>query len=385
MKILFCHDGPLYKNELNEYYSVGFNDTLFNRYSLLSNDITVAMRVYFNKNDNIQSSQLLSKKYKVIECFNICSLNGFIFDRKKCKKLIDEQMYKADFAIIRLPSFIGNIAISCAQKYKKPFIVELVGCPWDSLWNHGIIGKILAPYLFFTTKREIKESKYVVYVTNNFLQKRYPNDKFNIGCSDVDLSRNTEFGLNTRQLNKNQKLIIGTLGIIDVPYKGQEYVIKAISQLKKEGYNLEYQIAGPGNKSRLQKIAKRYGVIDDVIFLGSIPHDDIYKWLGKLTFYIQPSMTEGMPRALLEAMSVGCVCIGSDAGGIPELLDRKMVFKKGRYQEIAKIINLIDIREYNSQRKKNLEKIKEFNYSFLQSKREKFYKKFIANEFNGRK
>ena len=36
--------------------------------------------------------------------------------------------------------------------------------------------------------------------------------------------------------------------------------------------------------------------------------------------YLQPSLWDGMPNALLEAMAAGCGCIGSDAGGIPEII-----------------------------------------------------------------
>ena len=35
--------------------------------------------------------------------------------------------------------------------------------------------------------------------------------------------------------------------------------------------------------------------------------------------FLQPSLWDGMPNALLEAMAAGCVCIASDAGGIPEI------------------------------------------------------------------
>jgi glycosyltransferase involved in cell wall biosynthesis len=47
---------------------------------------------------------------------------------------------------------------------------------------------------------------------------------------------------------------------------------------------------------------------------------DVNRHLNLCDVYLQPSLWDGMPNALLEAMSAGCACIGSDAGGIPEIL-----------------------------------------------------------------
>ena len=47
---------------------------------------------------------------------------------------------------------------------------------------------------------------------------------------------------------------------------------------------------------------------------------DVNQHLQLCDVYLQPSLWDGMPNALLEAMAAGCGCIGSDAGGIPEII-----------------------------------------------------------------
>ncbi len=58
-----------------------------------------------------------------------------------------------------------------------------------------------------------------------------------------------------------------------------------------------------------------------IIITGHLPNSqDVAEYLRLCDVYLQPSLWEGMPNALLEAMACGCCCIGSDAGGIPEVI-----------------------------------------------------------------
>lgn len=59
-----------------------------------------------------------------------------------------------------------------------------------------------------------------------------------------------------------------------------------------------------------------------VIVTGHMPESEsIVQHLNLCDIYLQPSLWEGMPNALLEAMACECCCIASDAGGIPEIID----------------------------------------------------------------
>jgi len=58
-----------------------------------------------------------------------------------------------------------------------------------------------------------------------------------------------------------------------------------------------------------------------IIMTGQLPTPaEVNRHLGLCDVYLQPSLWDGMPNALLEAMSAGCGCIASDAGGIPEII-----------------------------------------------------------------
>jgi len=160
--------------------------------------------------------------------------------KQNSKNIIYNEVKKADYIVARLPSFIGNLAINAAIKMKKPYLIEVVACQWDALWNYNLKGKIIAPYMYFKTKKLVKDAKYVVYVTNEFLQKRYPTEGKYVNCSDVVLKEFDDNVLMNR-LNKintmknNNKIVLGTIAAVDVRYKGQQYVIRALGKLKKQG------------------------------------------------------------------------------------------------------------------------------------------------------
>ena len=211
-----------------------------------------------------------------------------------------------------------------------------------------------------------------IYVTKYFLQERYPSLGRSIACSDVRLKSKNQ--IKKKEILDKKEIIIGTAGAIGVKYKGQQHIIQALGVLKKEGYtNLKYQMAGDGDKTYLENMILKNNVKDCVEFVGNIPHESMFEWFNKLDIYAQPSETEGLPRSVIEAMSCGIPCIGTKVGGIPELLDEKVMFKKGSVEEIKKIlVELMDNNLREEQGQKNFEKSKEYNLETLEDKRIKF-------------
>lgn len=298
--------------------------------------------------------------------------------KSSIKKQIREELLKCDLLIARVNSFVAFKIADIAKKIKKPYYAEVVACAWDSLWNHSIKGKFVAPYMFLKMKHVVKNADYVLYVTNNFLQSRYPANGKSIGVSDVKIAEIDDEVIAKRLeriKNTNKKNItLMTSAAVNVKYKGQEYVIKAIKDLKEEGINVTYKLAGGGSNERLLNIAKKYGVGNNVVFLGSLSHDEVFKNLDETDIYVQPSLQEGLPRALVEAMCRGCICIGARTGGIPELLQDRFVLRRKNVKDIVSAIkNICEKEDWETIIKENFEKAREYEETKLDKKRNEFY------------
>jgi glycosyltransferase involved in cell wall biosynthesis len=389
MRAMFCCDGPLCRDQYGSYYGVALNERMFSRYYQITDSLTVAIRTEQIKSDGIINglSKINLNNFQVVPCPNLSSLKGMLLNRFKLENILYDQIKNVDFLIIRLPSLIGSLSIDIARKMNKPYLIELVGCPWDALWNHSWKGKLVAPFMWYSTKKAVKNAPYVLYVTNEFLQHRYSSTGKTIGCSDVALPTLVESVLEARlhkikQMTKNKPIVIGTTAAVDVRYKGQDYVIQAIAELNKQGYNYEYRLVGGGDKARLQSIAEKYRVADKVIFEGSIPHERVFDYLDDIDIYVQPSKTEGLPRALIEAMSRGCPCIGSNAGGIPELLDNAYIFRSGNVKELVTILANFDVEKMVKQAKRNFEFSKGYAKEVIETRRNEFFKQFAESVEN---
>lgn len=373
MKIVFLHSHKFRKIK-NEYYSLGgLSDKVLGRYAQYADEVTIIARIIEQEefDDNNIYSKIINEKVEIKDYRNL--------SRRELK----EEINSADRVIARLPCMISIKGIKLAKKLDKKYLVEVVGCAWDAYWNHSLRGKVVALWMFMKMKSAIKKAPRVLYVSNEFLQNKYPTNGIQIACSDVVLPNLEEKILNRRNakienMKKNNKIIIGTIGAVDVKYKGQAYVIKAVKNLKNKGYNIEYQVVGSGNNKNLQKIAKKYNVYKDVKFIGSLPHEKIFDWIDNIDIYIQPSKVEGLPRALIEAMSRACPCIGSTAGGIPELLKPEYIFKKGDSKELAKIVENLSKDNMLEQASFNFEQAQKYNGKVINNRRNKFYEEFIS-------
>lgn len=378
-KVLFIHDGPRWKDSDGTQYGTVADADMYKRYQYLGDKVEFVMRVFKVEDPSkLLNVNAIGLHINPIVPFNRPALLKNYF---RSKQAIQKQVASADIIVVRLPSTIGSVALSYAKKINKPYIVEVVACPWDALTNHSRLGQLYAPFSKNKLKRLVADAPFVVYVTKYFLQKRYPNKFQSTNISNVVLknlpskNRKLEYYSN---FETNKKIIITTLGVVNLTYKGQQYVLKAMPSLLADGYDVFYNIVGGGDNSYLKNLVIRLGLQEKVLFAGKLPHDEVFKVLEETDLYIQPSETEGLPRALIEAMSRGCVCIGSDAGGIPELLDESAIFKSKNVESLISTIRSLLVKEMLIKHcEKNFEYAKSFAFEVLEKKRNAFYDKFL--------
>lgn len=386
MRVLFCHDGPLRKDENNQYYGTAHNDSTFSRYYSIADELAVAIRV--QEISSGEASNKLSKitvsPFEVICCPNISSIKGQLKNKKITIEIIANEIQKSDYIVVRLPSFVGNIAVDLAKKFDKPYLVEVVACPWDGFWNHSLTGKFIAPFMYYATKKRVREASYSVYVTNEFLQNRYTTNGKHTNCSNVALTEFDDEILNRRlikieSMQDTDKIVIGTTAAVNVKYKGQQYIIQALGKLKKQGItNYEYQLVGGGNQAYLKSIAEKYDVTEQVKFLGAMPHIEVFKWLETIDIYTQPSRQEGLPRALIEAMSRAVPAFGARTAGIPELLEPEFIFSnsKNNIDGVYRILKYINKEVMFKQAKRNYEESKKYDKEIIEKRRKVFFMEF---------
>lgn len=166
-------------------------------------------------------------------------------------------------------------------------------------------------------------SKKVVSVSDNLytvLLKHYSSmkRKTTIISNGIDASMFTNYNDELLFKNNNNiddnKILIGSLGNIR-PAKNYDLAIETISELKRQGLNLTYLIAGDCNNSLAKKLQEKVKLLrleEDIIFLGFI--DNVVEFLKSLDIFLMTSSTEGHPLALTQAMLAACPIVSTPSG-----------------------------------------------------------------------
>ncbi|UOQ95061.1 glycosyltransferase [Halobacillus shinanisalinarum] len=394
MKLLFAHDFPMIRDTIGNVYSKGaFPYAVWERYLKHFDKMTILGRERERINYNDTSKEIINSlsvssgpDTNFIGLPNLSSIKGKVINKRNAKLIIDRELKKSDALIARLPSEIGKLAITVAIDHGIPYLIELVGCPYDAYRFYGDFkGNVYAPISMYQTKKIVKNSQYTIYVTKEYLQERYPTKGDQVNISNVNINDiNNEDILNTR-INSiktigDRKLKIGMIGSLNSKYKGFDKAIEYISKLANFN-DYEIHILGAGDENNFKEIIRETGMTSKVFFDGTRSSgEEVFKWLDGIDLFIHPSLTEGLPRALIEALSRGCLAIGSTRGGIPELLEEKYLFNPLDEKSFNRSIKnaLHSVKSMEEQIYINLNKVKEYTIPQLSQKRDNFIRKFIS-------
>lgn len=173
-------------------------------------------------------------------------------------------------------------------------------------------------------KQKLGAAKFLVTISNfnvDYLINLLGNwvkDKVFVIHSGVNLS---EFSpKKDRQLNTTKKFVLLQIGSLHWK-KGQTFFLKAIKILDSEVGNLQVQIIGDGpERKNLEKLIIELGLTNTVHLLGAKNQVEVKQFLSNADCYIQTSISEGIPVALMEALACELPVISTNITGIPELV-----------------------------------------------------------------
>ncbi|WP_163655530.1 glycosyltransferase [Listeria sp. PSOL-1] len=381
MKWLFAHDNRFFHNENGEVFAeVAFQYESFKRYLEHADELTILARLEKVSPDMPTDKWNISSGPKVnfvgvADPYGVRCFTPF----PKSYQEIKREVAKTDAVIARLPSEIGYMAVDAAKALGKPYAIEVVGDAYEAMNTYGNLkGTLYAPIAKHKMKKRVQDAPHVLYITDQALQKIYPTRGKAISCSNVELPLR-ESTCEKQRINKIENpsgpIKIGMNGSLSSAYKGFDVAMKALAIAKPELPPFQLMIVGKGPSAEWQALASQLGIEKEVCFVGSMPNKEIYQWLDSIDLFLMPSRTEGQGRALIEALSCGCPALGSNVGGIPELLEEKQLHEPDDSTTLAKkIIEVVTEPSVQlSYAKKAFLTAEKFESLNLQSKRRQFF------------
>ncbi len=302
--------------------------------------------------------------------------NDFISLYKAMKK------FAADYDVVLMRNGInGCMAGIFARILKKQTIAYCGADPKTFQYaKKGFIRKYIIAHVWeMLEKQKMAKSDYAQYCTQ-YLFNKYPTIHRFLICSNVDVViDNSNYQERIRKLEKpKKKIIVGMIGRID-ENKGVRTIIRSLLLLDD---NYTFELIGEGSTEDFEEEIDKLGVKGKIKFLGYCPDRGALKeWLKRIDIYIQPSISEGLPRATIEAMSFACPCVATNVAGLPDLLDEKYLIEPRDHVALAKKIYWLtrNVEAAKEAACKNFEKSKEFRRELRDKKMSAFFDEIKMN------
>lgn len=212
--------------------------------------------------------------------------------------------------------------ILAANKNNTPVISTVVSVPQNST------GRI---FNFFYDK-VISHSQNIV-VNTSIISKtfitNYPSleNKFTTINNCIDMKEfadlDSNFGKTFKsKYNCGDSTIIGFTGRVE-ELKGIYVLLKAFSMVLQTNKNIKLVVVGSGEIEEAKQFSQSIGIAKNVVFTGFFD-GNIYDVINSFDIFVFPSLWEGLPYAILEAMALKKIIVSTNVGGIPEVIESEV-------------------------------------------------------------
>ena len=226
---------------------------------------------------------------------------------------------KIDTIVCQGPLTEGFIGTILKVLWRKELIVEIHGD-----WREGpfinkqrLFAPLLrrvTPYIASISFRSADKIRSVAEYFLSELRSKYPNKKYFVFPTYSDLN------IFLNEKNIEFKKYILTVAVLS-PIKNIEILIEAFVQIHIKFPEFRLMIVGSGpSLESLKHKAKSAKLDRSVIFAGKMSQQEVKDVMKDCYVFVLPSLSEGLPRVLLEAMALSKPVIASRVGGIPEIV-----------------------------------------------------------------
>lgn len=390
MKLLVVQEQHFTRMPNGEVWvDVQSNSKFWERYLSAFEEVVVCARFEHSpKYDTAKKMRSDHKNVSFIELPNFRGVASLLKNLYTTSKIMLNAMKQCDRIIFRAPSPISMVAYPLAVISGKPFAAEIMNNPYTQFSPesmHNFYQPLLRWLIVKQTKSLCKKANGVSYVTDNVLQKMYPSRArlygetkrfFEASYSTINMEAE-KYSFDEWPMEKPQKIVLVHTGTMQDYRKGQNIFIKAISILRQKGYDVEGILVGDGIKrSELEALGRTLEISDKLDFVGwKAGFEAVRSELKRAQFAVFPTLGEGLPRSVIEAMAQGLLCFGSDVDGMCELLDEKCLVPEFTAESFVSKIEcfLLNWNLVCEEREKQFNRALDYKDNILSVKRRDFY------------
>ncbi|MFA6098550.1 MAG: glycosyltransferase family 4 protein [Patescibacteria group bacterium] len=294
--------------------------------------IVLCLTKDISKTEIIDAVEIIRKKPDFIISNTPIKLN-FIFD---IFKIINK--YKIELVHAHTPvPYAADMAALAANLKKIPFILTYHS---NTLFKGKSLTDIIAAFYLPIQYLTLKSAKQIVFVYRNIGPKfnKWKNKNLAIPPGvDTEQFRFSEYPKSQQNI-----LFISPLSKA-YPSKGVKVLFHALDLLKPQLSSFKVHIAGSGDMEDYYKqYAKSLDLASNVEFLGKRQYSDMPAQYQRSNILVVPSLkAEGSPTVIIEAMASGRPVIGTNIGGIPEMIKDNitgLIIKPNDPQNLAQAI-----------------------------------------------
>jgi glycosyltransferase involved in cell wall biosynthesis len=276
-----------------------------------------------SKNATAQNFEMLSPHFFTLPLPVLRDRNCFLTARS-CVKILSRNSEIFDLIHVH---FLENGFAGAALKhlYDKPFVLTAHGgdvydLPFRNDWYNNLARYILTEANQVITVSQFNAEKLLSLGTSSNKLHVIPNGyDANLFKPLPMRSMRKKLGL---PLRKRILLSVGNL----VGIKGHTYLIDAMKIVVNKRSDTLLLIIGSGTmKQKLQKKIDSEGLNGKIFLVGGKSHSEIPAWMSASDIVVLPSLGEGFPNVIPEALACGKPVIGTSVGGVPEALSTKEV------------------------------------------------------------
>lgn len=254
------------------------------------------------------------------------------------QKLVEEVYQDFPFDLIHAHTALpdGYASMLLIPRYRKPLVVTIHGQDFQPpvstsrscieeiqlVSSHASKIIVVSNKLKLLAQQSFQNAKEIVVIPN--------------GINLEDLAPG-ELGAT----NKGKVTILSVSGLTYA--KGIDLNLQALARLRLKHKNVRYVIIGNGpERTRLISSARRLGILNQVEFLGFLPHKETMRYMAQCDIFSLPSWDEGFGIVYLEAMASGKPIIGCAGEGLEDFVEHKRTGWLVKPRDVDSLVEALD-------------------------------------------